>query len=264
MKNLAPALFIGHGSPMNVILKNHFNENIAKLGKAIDQKNIHAILCISAHYQTTGINIDGQTTPKTIHDFYGFPEELYQMEYKAKGSPDTAKEVALLLKDFKPTITTNWGLDHGAWNVLWHLVPDASIPVVMLSLDYNLSFADHFKLGSKLKSLREKGVMILSSGNVVHSFRGIQFKDEAIPRQESIDFENYVKENIHQNNFESLIKFQPEIYEAAKFSVNSAEHYLPLLYTLGASYDDEKPYIFNDDIVFSTLSMLSVGYGVAF
>jgi len=264
MKNLAPALFIGHGSPMNVIEKNHFNDNIAKIGKQLDLKNIHAIVCISAHYQTSGINIDEQIKPKTIHDFYGFPEVLYQMEYKANGSPEVAKEIFQSLKEYNPKLTSNWGLDHGAWNVLWHLIPDASIPVVMLSLDYNLSFAEHFKLGSMLKTLREKGVMILASGNVVHSFRGIQFKDGASPRAESIDFENYVKENIKNKNYDSLIKFQPEIYEAAKFSVNSAEHYLPMLYTLGASYNDETPFIFNDDIVFSTLSMLSVGFGIAY
>lgn len=263
MKNLAPALFIGHGSPMNVIEQNHFNDKISKIGKNLDLKNINAIVCISAHYQTSGINIDGQSHPKTIHDFYGFPDVLYQMEYKANGNPEIAQQVAELLAEYQPKITTNWGFDHGAWNVLWHLIPDASIPVIMISLDYNLSLQEHFTLGRKLRTLRESGVMILSSGNIVHSFRGIQFKNDATPKKESLEFEKYVKENIYNKNFDSLIKFDNSIYEAAKFSVNSAEHYLPLLYVLGASYEDESPFIFNDEVIFSTLSMLSLSYGVA-
>lgn len=262
MKNLAPALFIGHGSPMNVIEQNSFNDKLSNIGKKLDLKNTKAIICISAHYQTSGINIDGQIQPKTIHDFYGFPDVLYQMEYKANGDPEIAKKIADILSEYQPQITTNWGFDHGAWNVLWHLIPDASIPVIMISLDYNLSLQEHFNLGRKLRSLRESGIMILSSGNIVHSFRGIQFKDDAIPRQESIDFEKYVKQNITNKNFDSLIKFDDSTYEAAKFSVNSAEHYLPLLYTLGASYEQESPFIFNDEVVFSTLSMLSLSYGV--
>jgi len=134
----------------------------------------------------------------------------------------------------------------------------------MISLDYNLGLNEHFSLGRKLRDLREKGIMILTSGNVVHSFKGIQFRDGAKPLKESVDFESYVKEKIKTNNFEALIKFDPSIYEAAKFSVNSAEHYIPLLYTLGASFDDETPFIFSDEIVFSTLSMLSVSYGINF
>lgn len=260
--NRAPNIFLGHGSPMNVIEKNSFNDNITKLGKKLELSNIKAIVCISAHYQTSGINIDGQEKPKTIHDFYGFPEVLYKMEYKASGAPQIANELVSLLSEFNPKVTNNWGLDHGAWNVLWHLIPDASIPVVMLSLDYNLSFNDHFKIGEKLRSLRENGIMILTSGNVVHSFKGIQFRNGAIPLQESVNFEKYVMEKITNRDFNSLIKFETEIYEAAKFSVNSAEHYLPLLYTLGASFEDESPSIFNNEIVFSTLSMMSVSFGL--
>jgi len=262
MKKLAPALFIGHGSPMNVIEKNSFNDHLIKLSEVLAQKDIKAIVCISAHYQSEGLNIDAQEKPKTIHDFYGFPNELYQMQYPVNGSPELANEINVILKDYNPKLTTNWGLDHGAWNVLWYLYPKANVPVVMLSLDYNLSFQDHFNIGKKLLALREKGIMILGSGNVVHSFRGIQFKDNAIPLSDSIHFENYVKENIKSKNFQKLIRFDESVYNAAKFSVNSAEHYLPLLYTIGASDFDENPFIFNDQIVFSTLSMLSVAYGI--
>jgi len=130
IKYKAPNIFLGHGSPMNVVEENVFNDNMKKLGTKLDLKNIKAIVCISAHYQTDGVNIDGQLNPKTIHDFYGFPDVLYTMEYKAPGAPEIAKEVSELLSEFKPKITTNWGLDHGAWNVLWHLIPAANVPVV--------------------------------------------------------------------------------------------------------------------------------------
>jgi 4,5-DOPA dioxygenase extradiol len=255
----APAIFIGHGSPMNVIENNEFNDTIKKIGQKILENKPRAIVCISAHYQSEGIEIDGSLNPKTIYDFTGFPEVLYQMQYKAPGNPTLAKILSEIL-DAK--VTTNWGLDHGAWNVLWHLIPNADIPVVMLSLDYNLSFEQHFNLGVKLNKLREKGVMILGSGNIVHSFKGIQFNESALPHQYSVDFEKYVKENISNKKFDNLIKFENSIYEAAKFSVNSAEHYLPLLYVLGASDREEKESLFNQKIVFSTLSMISVGFGI--
>lgn len=258
----APAIFIGHGSPMNVIETNTFNDNIKNLSIKLENKNIQAIVCISAHYQTEGVAIDGSSNPKTIHDFSGFPDVLYSMEYKAPGSPVLAEKLKKLLQKFKPQITSNWGLDHGAWNILWHLFPKANIPVVMLSLDYNLSFNEHYELGILLRDLREEGVLILGSGNIVHSFKGIQFSPNAIPNQHSLDFEKYVIEKIKSNSYKDLIIFEKNIYEAAKFSVNSAEHYLPLLYVLGAHTEDEIPTFFNNEIVFSTLSMLSVGFGI--
>jgi 4,5-DOPA dioxygenase extradiol len=258
----APALFVGHGSPLNVIENNSFNQKIKEMGLHLKEFNIQAIVCISAHYQTNGIQIDVNEKPKTIYDFTGFPEILYAMEYKAHGHPSLAKNILDLFKDFNPKTANNWGFDHGAWNVLWHLVPDANIPVVMISLDYNLSFDQHYKLGTLLKNLRDQGVMILGSGNIVHSFRGIDFSNSKGPYQPALQFEKYVENNIDKRNFSELIRFDQSIYEAAKFSVNSAEHYLPLLYVLGASEENEKPTIFNQQIVYSTLSMMSVAYGL--
>lgn len=255
----APALFIGHGSPMNVIEENEFNENIKKIGRIILKNKPNAIICISAHYQTDGIQINGSQRPKTIYDFKGFSEKLYQMEYIAKGNPKLAHTISEILHG---EVTTSWGYDHGAWNVLWHLIPDADIPVVMLSLDNNLNFQQHFLLGMKLKKLREAGVMILGSGNIVHSFLGIQFDTQAQPHQYSIEFENYVEKNILNKNFDKLIHFDNSIEKASKFSVNSAEHYLPLLYVLGGSDYTENEIIFNKKIIFSTLSMFSVCFGI--
>ncbi len=258
----APALFIGHGSPMNVIEDNDFNRTIKEIGQKINTNEVSGIICISAHYQTDGINIDGNISPRTIHDFSGFPDILYKMEYNAEGSPHLAEKLKEKLKAYKATITTNWGLDHGAWNILWHLFPKADVPVVMLSLDHNLTFRDHMKIGEILKELRNEGILILGSGNVVHSFKGINFTDDAPINHLANTFNEFVAEKIVEKDFHSLIDFNEEINESAKFSVNSAEHYLPLLYILGACDKNEKAYIFNNKIVYSTLSMLSVGFGL--
>lgn len=258
----APAIFIGHGSPMNVIEDNIFNDFIKTLSKKLEIENIKAIICISAHYQTQGIQINASENPKIIHDFSGFPDILYSMQYKAPGSPVLAEKLKNLFKKYNPKVTTDWGFDHGAWNILWHLFPKANIPVVMLSLDYNLNFNEHYELGILLQQLRKEGVLILGSGNVVHSFKGIQFSKDAIANQHALNFEKYVATKIKNRQHNDLIIFESSISESAKFSVNSAEHYLPLLYVLGASFDDEKETIFNDQIVFSTLSMLSVGFGI--
>jgi 4,5-DOPA dioxygenase extradiol len=255
----APAVFIGHGSPINVIEENNFNKEILALGEKISKHRPKAILCLSAHYQTDGTNIDASKFPKTIHDFSGFPETHYQMNYPSPGNPELALEISQLIDG---TVVTNWGLDHGAWNILWHLFPAANIPVVMMSLNYNLSFEEHFNLGKKLGILRDDGVMILGSGNIVHSFKGIRFHSDAEADPQAIRFEKYTKDKITQKDFASLVKFDSKIYEDAKFSVNSAEHYLPLLYILGASQKSEKELIFNDEIVFSTLSMMSVAFGI--
>ena len=255
----APAIFIGHGSPMNVIEENEFNFKIKSIGEQICENRPRAILCLSAHYQTDGINIDGSKYPKTIYDFTGFPEALYKMNYPVSGDEHLAVEVAKLVKG---KVTSNWGLDHGAWNVLWHLFPKADIPVVMMSLDYNLSFQGHFELGKMLSVMRDSGVMILGSGNIVHSFKGIQVNPLAIPNPNAENFQKYVKNKIQDKNYHSLITFDDAIIEDAKFSVNSAEHYLPLLYILGASDPKEVGLIFNNKIIFSTLSMMSVVFGL--
>lgn len=259
----APSIFIGHGSPMNVIENNIYNQNMKKIGESIDfKKNIKAILCLSAHYQTEGVIINDDPQPRTIHDFYGFPDILYSMHYKAAGSKEIANKIYSELNLPEIKLSSEWGLDHGAWNVLWHMMPNKDVPVIMMSLNYNYSLNDHFELGKKLQALREEGVLILGSGNIVHSFKGINFSPTAKPNQHSLLFDQYVKEKIETKNFQELIKFDESVYESAKFCVNSAEHYIPLLYVLGASKENEKAKIFSDDIVFSTLSMTSIAFGL--
>lgn len=258
----APSIFLGHGSPMNVIEDNNFNRQFKKMGEQIISNEIKGIVAISAHWQTTGIQIQNSETPKTIHDFYGFPQILYTMEYKAAGSHELALKLNDLLNIDGAKLTTEWGLDHGVWNVLWHLIPKANIPVVALSLDFDLSMNAHYEIGKKLKALREDGYMIISSGNIVHSFRGIDFSNTQGPNPHSTIFNNYAKEMIIAKKIESLINFPKDIMPSAQFCINSAEHYLPIFYTLGASFEDEKVILFNDQIVFSTLSMLSFGFGI--
>lgn len=258
----APSIFLGHGSPMNVIEDNDFNREFKKLGENLKLDQIKGIIAISAHWQTTGIKIQNSDFPKTIHDFYGFPETLYTMEYKAPGSKDLAKKVAAILKNDNAHLTDEWGLDHGIWNVLWHLIPKANIPVVALSLNFDFSMQNHFEIGQKLRELRDEGYMIITSGNIVHSFRGIDFSNTQGANPLANKFNDYAKNMIDQKNLEGLLSFSDEIMPSAQFSINSAEHYIPIFYTLATSFEDEKANFFNNQIVFSTLSMLSFGYGI--
>lgn len=252
---LAPSLFIGHGSPMNVIENNQFNKNIRELGIKLSHLNLKGIICLSAHYQTDGIFFDESDFPKTIYDFYGFPKELYELSYQAHGN----KQLALKLSaEFNGKTSKDWGLDHGAWNVLWHLFPNAELPIVMMSLDYKLNLEDHFTLGKQLKKYREDGYLILASGNIVHSFKGIDFTNSNPPHIDALKFNQYVEKKILEKNYQDLIFFEKNIFESAKFSINSAEHYIPLLYTLGSLAENEEVELFNNEIVYSTLSMFSL------
>jgi 4,5-DOPA dioxygenase extradiol len=262
----APSLFLGHGSPMNVIETNQFNDALIKMAPVISEKirngEIKSIIVISAHWQTSGTMVQESLQPKTIHDFYGFPQALYDMHYDAVGSSEIAQEIAETLKPFKAKTTEDWGLDHGAWNVLWHLLPNKEVPIIALSLDFDIDFSTHYEIGKKLQALRSKGHMILGSGNIVHSFRGIDFSNQSVGHPHAISFEKYVKEQLQSRFDQKLIHIDSSELSSFQFSVNSAEHYIPLLYVLGASDESEKAFIFSDEIVFSTLSMLSVGFGL--
>lgn len=256
-----PVLFLGHGSPMNAIEENIFVQGFRKVSKEIPRPN--AILCISAHWFTQGTFVTAMDMPKTIHDFSGFPKELFDVQYPAKGSPDLAKETAELLTPVEVGEDHSWGLDHGAWSVLRHLYPDADIPVVQMSIDYTKSPAYHFDLAKRLSKLREKGILIIGSGNIVHNLRLIDWRNiDTVDAGWDWAKEAREKTNnwILDGDFGKLIDYQKQ-GTFLQYAVPSPDHYLPLIYALGLKDKTEDLTLFNDHLIGGSLSMTSVKIG---
>ena len=256
-----PVLFLGHGSPMNAIEENQFVQGFRNISREIPKPN--AILCISAHWFTNGTFVTAMLNPKTIHDFYGFPKELFEVNYPAPGSPELARETAELLLPEIVEEDHSWGLDHGAWSVIRHLYPNAEIPVIQLSIDYNKPPQYHFDLAKKLQKLREKGILIIGSGNIVHNLRMIDWKnintvgagwDWAVEAREKTN--NWLLDG----NFRNLIDYQKQGI-ALQTAVPSPDHYLPLIYSLGLKEKSENLSLFNDELIGGSLSMTSVRIG---
>lgn len=253
-----PVLFLGHGSPMNAIDENEFVAGFRNLAKTLPQPN--AILCISAHWFTNGTKVTAMEMPRTIHDFGGFPQELFNVEYPAKGSPELAIETTKLLLPTEVELDENWGLDHGAWSVIKHLYPDANVPVIQISIDYTKPGQYHFELAQKLSALRTKGILIIGSGNIVHNLGLVDFQnfdrdnygyDWAIEAREITN--NYLLDG----NFQPLVNFEKQS-KAFQLAIPTPEHYLPLIYTLGLKEKDEELSLFNDKLLGGSLSMTSV------
>jgi len=253
-----PVLFLGHGSPMNAIEENQFVAGFRNLAKTLPQPN--AILCISAHWFTNGTKVASMQMPRTIHDFGGFPQALFDVQYPAEGSPELAVETKKILEPVHVELDEHWGLDHGAWSVIKHLYPEANVPVIQLSIDYTKSGQYHFELAQKLQSLRHKGVLIIGSGNIVHNLRLVDFRnfdkdnygfDWAIEARETIN--NYLLDG----NFQPLMDFE-KMNKAVQLAIPTPEHYLPLLYTLGLKEKSEELSLFNDKLLAGSLSMTSV------
>jgi 4,5-DOPA dioxygenase extradiol len=253
-----PVLFLGHGSPMNAIEENQFVTGFRNMAKTLPKPN--AILCISAHWFTSGTKVTAMEMPRTIHDFGGFPKELFEVQYPAQGSPELATITQELLLPTAVELDEYWGLDHGAWSVIKHLYPDANVPVIQLSIDYTKSGQYHFELAQKLSVLRSKGILIIGSGNIVHNLRLVDFNnfdtdnygyDWAIEAKESIN--NYLLDG----NFQPLIDFEKQS-KAFQLAIPTDEHYLPLIYTLGLKGKSEELSLFNDKLVAGSLSMTSV------
>ena len=256
-----PVLFLGHGSPMNAIEENQFVQGFRNISREIPKPN--AILCISAHWFTNGTFVTAMLNPKTIHDFYGFPKELFEVNYPAPGSPELARETAELLLPEIVEEDHSWGLDHGAWSVIRHLYPNAEIPVIQLSIDYSNPSQYHFDLAKKLQKLREKGILIIGSGNIVHNLRMIDWKnintvgagwDWAVEAREKTN--NWLLDG----NFQNLIDYQRQGV-ALQTAVPSPDHYLPLIYSLGLKEKSENLSLFNDELIGGSLSMTSVRIG---
>lgn len=256
-----PVLFLGHGSPMNAIEENQFVQGFRNISREIPKPN--AILCISAHWFTNGTFVTAMQNPKTIHDFYGFPKELFEVQYPAPGNPELAKETAELLLPEIVEEDHSWGLDHGAWSVIKHLYPNAEIPVIQLSIDYTKAPQYHFDLAKKLQKLREKGILIIGSGNIVHNLRMVDWKnintvgagwDWAVEAREKTN--NWLLDG----NFQNLIDYQKQGI-ALQTAVPSPDHYLPLIYSLGLKEKSENMSLFNDELIGGSLSMTSVRIG---
>lgn len=250
-----PVLFIGHGSPMNAIEKNDFSAGWKKIAQAIPKPN--SILCISAHWMAEGTAVTGMEKPKTIHDFYGFPPKLYEQQYPAKGSPELAAKVKKLVKKEKVSLDSEWGLDHGTWSVLIQMYPKADIPVVQLSLNAYLSPEKHYQIGTELASLRKEGVLIIGSGNIVHNL--MVMSPGAPPYAWAVEFDKFAKEKLEAKDSSSLINYSKE--PSSRMAVPTNEHYLPLLYAMGAS-EGEKPRFFCEGFVYASLSMRCVAWGL--
>lgn len=253
-----PVLFVGHGNPMNAIEENIFVEGFRNIASRIEKPN--AILCISAHWLTNGTKVTAMPFPQTIHDFGGFPDELFQVQYPAKGSPELAKETKLLLAPTPIELDETWGLDHGTWSILRRMYPNADIPVIQLSIDYSKPMQWHFDLAKQLNSLRSKGVLIIGSGNIIHNLRMVDFKninkvdygyDWAIEARTI--FNDYLKEG----NFNAIINFDKGP-SSLKMAVPTPEHFIPLLYSLGLKEKTDDLSLFNDQLVAGSLSMTSV------
>ena len=251
-----PVAFIGHGSPMNAIEDNNFHREWRALGERLPRPK--SIVCVSAHWETRGVGVTAMERPKTIHDFYGFPQALFDVRYPAPGDPALAQRVAGLLATHRPVLDQEWGLDHGSWGVLVAIYPRADVPVVQLSLDMTKPGGYHYEVGRALRPLRDEGVLILGSGNIVHNLRLFDWRK---PQQLdwAVRFDAAVKKRIAGGQHADLIAFD-RMGGDGELAINSAEHYLPLLYVLGAADEGDRVSFFNEAVM-SSISMTSVVFG---
>jgi 4,5-DOPA dioxygenase extradiol len=239
-----PVLFIGHGSPMNIIADNAFTRHLNALGKHLPRPA--AIMVISAHWLTSGTEVGCQSYPKTIHDFYGFPSELYKISYSCPGVPGIASKIAQQIKNNSVKCNNEWGLDHGSWSVLKHLYPAADIPVFEMSLDYSFnewhpkSLRYHYDLAAELAWLREIGVLIIGSGNLVHNLNLVDFENmDAAPPKWAVEIDNIIKNKLKAGDHKALIDYQ-NLSPDAHLAVPTLDHYLPMIYALALKTKSEK------------------------
>ena len=256
-----PVLFIGHGSPMNGIEDNVFSKTWSKLGAEIPMPK--AVLVVSAHWLTNGTHITAVESPKTIHDFGGFPQALFEVQYPAPGSPELAVETSKLITSTSVGLDHDWGLDHGTWTVVRHMYPNADIPVLQLSIDYSKPPQYHYDLAKELASLRKKGVLIIGSGNMVHNLRMVAW-DKLNEPEYGYDWAHEInqvfKDKIVKGDVQSLIQYE-RLGSAAKLAIPTPDHYYPLLYTLGLQDKTDDIQFFNDKAVGGSLTMTSVRIG---
>jgi 4,5-DOPA dioxygenase extradiol len=252
-----PVLFVGHGNPMNAIEDNEFTKGWTDTVKTIPRPN--AILIVSAHWETDGTFVTAMDKPQTIHDFGGFPQSLFDVQYPAPGNPALANEVKDAITDVPIGLNTDWGLDHGAWVVAARLYPKADIPVIQLSLNYGKSAQWHYDLAKELNFLRRKGILIIGSGNIVHNLGMINWNNDK-PFDWAIEANQTVKKLITDGDYKSLINYK-SLGSAMNLAVPTPEHYLPLMYTLALKQDNENISFFNEKTVMGSIAMTCLRVG---
>ncbi len=257
-ETVMPALFLGHGSPMNAVEDNEFTRGWRALADSLPRPK--AILCISAHWETRGTYVTAMEKPKTIHDFGGFPKELYAVEYPAPGSPDLAKETAGLVQKTTVGLDYEWGFDHGSWAVVNRIYPAADVPMIQMSLDYGKDPQWHYELARELAVLRRKGILIIGSGNMVHNLRMLNWNNPQDKYDWAEEANTRFKALIGQGDHQSMIRYSA-LGKSAALAIPTPEHYLPLLYVLGLQHADEPVRFFNDKTVMGSISMTSVQVG---
>lgn len=252
-----PVLFLGHGSPMNAIEENEFVTAFRQLGQTL--KKPSAIICISAHWETKGTWVTAMQNPITIHDFGGFPKELFDVQYPAKGSPELAAETKKIITKTEVGLDNEWGLDHGAWSVIKHLYPDADVPVIEMSIDYSQPPYYHYELAKELSVWRNRGVLIIGSGNMVHNLRLMAWDklNENYGYDWAIDANEKMKRYILSGDHQKLINYKDQ-GKSFGLAIPTPEHYLPLLYVLALKEENENITIFNDQPVAGSLTMTSI------
>ena len=260
-RNRMPVLFVGHGSPMYAIEENEFVQSWRNLGEELPKPK--AIIAVSAHWETRGTQVTAMQHPQTIHDFGGFPQELFAVQYPAPGNPELAKEAIQTIKGSPVTADERWGLDHGTWSVIRRIYPKADIPIIQLSLDYHKTPLQHYELAKELAAFREKGILIVGSGNIVHNLRQVAWNrpdDEEYGHDWAIEANELVKKLILENNHKALIDYK-SLGSAMQLAAPTPDHFLPLLYALALKRDDEEVSFFNDKAVMGSLTMTSVKIG---
>lgn len=259
MTELMPALFIGHGNPMNAISKNAYTDGWAALGRSLPRPR--AVLAVSAHWYIPGCAVTVNAVPRTIHDFGGFPRELYEVQYPAPGSPELAWRIRDLLAPLAVALDESWGIDHGTWSVLTHLFPNADIPVVQLSIDKRQPPRFHHDLGKRLGSLREEGILIICSGNLVHNLHTYAWGEKGVQAFDwAARFEQRVRELLLSGDDAPIINYE-SLGPDAMLSVPTPDHYLPLLYVLGLRRDNEQVSFPVQGVDGGSISMLTVQIG---
>lgn len=259
-----PVLFVGHGSPMNIVRDNDFTRFLSRAGQTLPAPK--AILAVSAHWETSGTKVLAVEKPRTIYDFGGFPKELYETSYPAPGSPETAKSVLDLLSKFpqyRAAPDVAWGLDHGTWSVLHHMFPNANIPVLQLSLSRHLSMREHYELAQNLRPIREQGVLILASGNVTHNLGAIDWQEDASTFDWAREFDELVKSGLERRDLDRLTGKEAGKESLWRQAHPRVEHYIPLLYAVGASDPEERPSYPHEGFQNGSLSMRAVQYGAS-